>query len=83
MAGSTGINRPSLDGAIQPGQPVLAEQARLGMIWEANMDNSQSFVHYQKVAALLFYWEGSDLDRNLRLKQEVRNSACYFDVLLR
>jgi hypothetical protein len=75
MAGSTGKNLQSLGSATSPVQLALPEQTKLGMVWETHMKNSQSFVRYQKTAVLLFYWEGSDLDRNRTLKREVRNCS--------
>jgi hypothetical protein len=48
--------------SLQPASPPQKEHARLDMLWEAHVQNSMSFIRYQKTAVLLLSWEKSDLD---------------------
>jgi hypothetical protein len=52
----------------RPAAPILtvgfdqAEQARLGMVWDENIDNISTNTKYRKTAVLLLSWKDSDLD---------------------
>lgn len=74
MAASTSTKQGTLKAILPPAQDPQTEQTRLDMLWEAEQNYSQPFVRYEGTAVLLLYWSESDLNKELRLKQEVYDS---------